>query len=69
MMTKTSMTQDELDQAAARMDEEEKRLELGYKLLVERDEAPDGWNSPPALIPRPGELAMGFYYDPNWNTR
>lgn len=29
----------------------------------------DGWNSPPAVMPRAGELAMGVYFDPEWNTR
>jgi len=29
----------------------------------------DGWNSPPAVMPRAGELAMGIFYDPEKNTR
>lgn len=29
----------------------------------------DGWNSPPAVLPRSGEIAMGIHFDPEWNTR
>lgn len=29
----------------------------------------NGWDSPPAQLPRFGEIAMGIVYDPQRNTR
>jgi hypothetical protein len=63
------MTQKELDKAVERMRQETKDLKEGYESLRKRDPFPDGWNSPPALIPGGFELAMGVCYDPDWNTR
>lgn len=44
--------------------------ERGFRLLMEKDIYRDlnGAVRPPAQIPRAGEIAMGVYYDPEWNT-
>lgn len=47
------------------------RLRKGYERARVHLEATtlSGWDKPPAQIPRPGELAMGGFFDPDWNTR
>lgn len=63
------MTQEELDRAAKRMAEERRRLQVAYETVRRQERFPNGWDSPPAVFPRAGEPAMGFGYDPDWNTR
>lgn len=63
------VTQAELDAAAARMKEERRRLQVAYETVRREDRFPNGWDSPPAVMPRAGETALGFGYDPDWNTR
>lgn len=37
-----------------------------FEEAKDRDDfLPDNWNNPPALIPGPGELALGIFYDPD----
>ncbi|HEY3572056.1 MAG TPA: hypothetical protein VGP73_29285 [Thermoanaerobaculia bacterium] len=45
-------------------------LDKEYKDLMASNayESQDGWNSPPAQLPRAGEIAMGIFYDPYRNT-
>jgi len=67
-MTKKEKEKNRLLQA---MDDELKEIRRDYEAARAWHEknAPDGWNAPPRQLPRAGELAMGKYYDPDWNTR
>lgn len=47
----------------------QKEVNESWKRLKENDDFPDGWHSPPAVLPRAPELADGVYYDPKKNTR
>lgn len=42
---------------------------MAYETVRRQERFPNGWDSPPAVFPRAGEPAMGFGYDPDWNTR
>lgn len=65
------MTQKERAEAQAWRKEHLKKVEDGIEAVRRYDvyAGTDGWNAPPAVLPRPGELAMGVYFDPEKNTR
>ena len=69
-----ALSPEQREQAEARMEEMRalrRRLSKGYEVARAylEETTPTSWESPPAQIPRAGELAMGVYFDPEWNTR
>lgn len=65
------MTKEQKVAAKQRMRNELNQIRADYEVFRDWHErnAPDGWNRPPAVLPRPGELAMGIFFDPFKNTR
>lgn len=65
------MTHEERSEVYEELRRYAKQRQDAYEKTRQRHEndGTDGWNRPPAIVPRPPELSMGVFYDPEWNTR